>query len=331
MKGRTSDRAIAAAAVLFALLYASSFRLLIPQRTFAFQPLTGVLFDSSAASVYGNLSHLLAAVCNLASCIILWTVNSRFLSGSGITLPVTYLFLISLNPETICFSPLHAATPLLLLSIYYLLHFKAVEPSLSSTFKCMFFLALASLFHSHFLWLVPFFLLINFNSSESKGKFIFTALLSYLFPFFLIFTLEYLSNGMDTAFGLISQFVSSAVDIPHKVLFFPLLTLLRIGMFVIVAIAATLSILRRMNYFRSMKFKSFVSCLELLLLFSVFALVFSPDIRMPAILYLGIPLAMVLDEFLLQQDTRQDSGQSSKWLTVTVVLIVIAERIMLLL
>lgn len=269
------------------------------------------------------LSGLLACLVILADAALLYLTEDRILAQMGLFAPVSYIVLVTANPNALWFSPFHVAALLLTLSIVFFLYFCAIRPGMGSLIGAWTTLGTSALLFPPFLWLAPVYAVSAVGKAEDKWKFWVASLLSVCLPLGIQTAVTGLQDNTGWSAASLTELWRGMTTVSSVSLHFSAATLCRISLTALATLLAILWSIGRLDRYKISRSAAVIRIMLLTLALSILMLVFLPDNRHPSGLVTALPVSLLLNEYF----TAPDRKRGSRTLALILILILIAERI----
>lgn len=270
----------------------------------------------------GVLPALAAVGILVVNSILLYVVNERLLSGTSLLVAVIYFVLATARPQALYYTPVHAASLLLTLSIVCYLHFNSMRTSMKYLVGAWACLGAAALILPPLAWLAPVYAMFSFGKTEDKLRFWVAALLSLLLPLAAWTGICYLRG--ESSVGTILQSLWEGMCAVQRPSFhYSAATMARLLLTAIAAVVAVIRVVRRLD---SYKIAQFHACLRLIILsisLCVLTLLFFANPAIPSGLLTLIPVAPLLGEYLSHPVREKGTGLFA----LVLILLLVVERI----
>ena len=267
-------------------------------------------------------SGLLAGLVLVVNGLLLYLISDRVMNEISLIAPVTYIVLAAANPAALSFTPLHAASFLMAVSLLFFLLYSAIRPSLEYLAVAWATLGCAALFFPPLAWLAPVYAVTTAPHAEEKGKYVVALLFSFILPAGAWIGIQYL-RGAGMPGEVLRGLWDGMTTLPRPALHYSAATLCRILLTVVATILAALHVLRWLTHYRTAQYHAFLRLLVLTLALALLGALFLSDSRQPLGLITLLPVTLLLSEYF-----RDRGGERRAWLlAVILMLVLIVERI----
>jgi len=304
MNRTISDLLVILAVILLLAVYGTSGWLSVPHE------------GSTALSVLPAVGTL------IASFALLYLVNERLLSGSSLLAGSIYIILACADPASLSYTPLHAASLLIAVSLSTYLHFNSVSTSMGNLTVAWATLGAAALIVPPLAWLVPVYAVTSVGKTEEKLKFWTAALLSLLLPLAAWTGICYLRGG-DDPMTILQSLWNGMCAIQGPSLNYPAATVCRMLLVTIATVLAIISILFRLDSFKTALYHAYFRLILLTLALGILSLLFFIRPGLPFGLLTALTTAPLLGEYFSHPERKKGKGT----LIIVLVLVLVVERI----
>ena len=310
MNSRQNNGKIALfSALMLVLLYGSSFLVELPQVEYPFSPLTSSLISEET---FGKgISFILAALALLLT---------SFIAGPSVA--TTYMAMAAISPLAIAITPVHCAVLALAISIMFITRPPDRKNTIGNAFATTISLGIASLFFVPLVWLFPLFLIMIFSDTEEKGKVAVASLFGLFLPVAIIIGIAFIKDNNQALSIFSKEFGVLFSSVPRH-FSIKLLTLLRIIQTIGLALAAAVSVKRRIDRFTVHEYRLYTRIMMIAIALSIVCLIYLCSPSDPYGIVISLPLSLLLCEYF----TGGELSSTEKTATVTLILTIIAERI----
>jgi hypothetical protein len=281
----------------------------------------GFLLESPGLSRIASL--LLLAACPF----MFYAMDRSHPLGVGTILPLMYSVLILSCRDALCLSPVHVAAFFLTLALYF--SFRAsLEPyNIDNRFVSMLILSTASLFFVPLIWLAPVMAALDNNNSTQKWKTIVGSVCGLLLPMIMVTGVSAIKSGYTVTTEPVLQYLSMAIDIEAGIPQMQVSTVMKVLVLIVSAVWAAVSFIKTFNTLDIAAERCHMRCMIYGFWLALIAVAFGNSLgSLPWMLVL-MPLSMFLFAFF----TRQAQQRNGTFLLAILLLLVLAERIVILL
>lgn len=267
------------------------------------------------------LGTLPAAGTILAGCALLYLVNERLLSGSSPLVAILYIVLATARPAGLFFTPLHAASLLLAVSVTAYLLFNSIRTSMGTLVLAWAGLGTAALLAPPLAWLAPVYAVFSVRKTDEKMRFWVAALLAFILPLAVWTGINYLRGGDSP--GEILQGLWSGMCAAQRPSFsYPAVSLCRMALTTLVVILAVFHVGARLDSYKTAQFHACLRLIILTLALSLLVLFFYFRPGLPSGLLTALPAAPLLGEYFSHAARNKRAGT----LAIILGLVLAAER-----
>ena len=266
----------------------------------------------------------IAGLVILLNAVLLFLVNDRVMADSGLVTPVAYVVLATANPAALWYTPLHAASLLMALSIVFLLGFCALRQSMGRLAGCWAALGSAGLIFPPLLWLAPLYAVLTVGKAEDKLKFWTASLLTLCLPAAIALAFNSL-GGTRTATAFFSDIWAQMSTLLHRPLHLSAAMLCRIVLTALAALLAIIRALGRIDRYKISRSAAVIRIIFLTLAICVLTALFCRDGQAAAGLVTYLPVALILNEYFGSSDQQHTAG--ARTLAIILMLVLLVERI----
>ena len=281
----------------------------------------GVFFENQALSKTASL--LLLAACPF----MYYTLDRSHPLDVGSILPLIYSVLILSCRDALCLSPIHVAAFFLTWALYYSLRASLEPYNIDNPFISMLMLSTASLFFVPLVWLAPVMAALDNNNSTQKLKTIVGSVCGLLLQMIIVTGVSTIVSGYTVIEEPLMQYLAMAVDIGTGLPQMQVATLMKVLLIIVSAVWASVLFIKVFSTLDIAAERCHMRCMLYSFWIAIIAVVFGRSLgSLPWILVM-MPLSFFLFAFFTRQ-TRQKNGT---FLLAILLLIIIAERIVILL
>lgn len=281
----------------------------------------GIFFENQTLSKIASL--LLLAACPL----MFYATDRNHPLDIGAALPLVYSILVLSCRDALCLSPIHIAGFFMTLSLFF--SFRAsLEPyNIDNPFVSMLMLSTASLFFVPLIWMAPLMAALDNNNSTQKWKTIVGSVCGLLLPMLMVTGITTIVSGYKIIYEPALQYLQMTIDIDAGLPQMQVATVMKVLITVIASIWAAVLFIKVFNTLDIAAGRCHLRCMLYSLWLAVTAVVFGNSLgSLPWMLAL-MPLSLFLFAFFTRQ-TRQRNGT---FLLAILILLILAERIVVLL
>lgn len=280
----------------------------------------GVFFENQALAKIASL--LLLAACPF----MFYALDRSHPLDVGSILPLMYSVLILSCKDALCLSPIHLAAFFLTWSMYFSLRASLEPYNIDNPFISMLMLSTASLFFVPLVWLAPLMAALDNNNSTQKLKTVTGSVCGLLLPMILITGISTIVSGYTVIVEPVLKYLAMAVDIEAGLPQMQVSTVMKVLLMIVSAVWAAVLFIKVFSTLDIAAERCHMRCMLYGFWIAVIAVVFGNSLgSLPWILML-MPLSFFYFAFFTRQ-TRQKNGT---FLLAILLLIVIAERIVIL-
>lgn len=270
----------------------------------------------------GLPATLSAAGIMLADCALLYLINERLLSGSSLLTSAIYLLLAAARPEALAYTPLHAASLLLAVSLAAYLFYNAAGTSLKHLVAAWASLGAAVLIAPPLAWLIPVYAVTSAGKADEKLKYWIAALLALLLPLAVWTGICYLRGGAPPL-EILRGLRDGMCAVQRPSFHYTAATLCRMLLTAVAAVLAVIHAIVRLNRYKTAQFHACVRLIILTLVLCLLTLLFFDRPGVPSGLVAALPAAPLLGEYF----SRPARGKGIGTLAIVLILLLIAERV----
>lgn len=277
----------------------------------------------AAAQTGRTLSSALLATGVLLACgALLYFLDGRTRTDSGILVPAIYIATAAAHPESLVFTPFHAATLLTGISMAFYIVFHCGRPSTEIMAACCLTAGAAALIEPPMLWLSLVFIATSAGRAEDKGRFWIAAVLSLLLPLAVRYGIAYLQGRFEPLGPFLSGFWARMTAIRKPVFSGPDATLFRVLLLALAALLSIASALKRLHTWKIAQSRATVCCITMLPACCLLVLLFYLTPSVPAGMLTALPLAPLLGQWL----SRPEQKKTNRTLAFVLILVLLTER-----
>ncbi|MBQ0025542.1 MAG: hypothetical protein KBT00_07485 [Bacteroidales bacterium] len=251
------------------------------------------LYDISSAASYilGTFFTLLTAA------IFIPIVKS---AGSGnIYFPsLIFLSIVVSNPLSIHFSPYHVEALCLAAAISQYAAITGWKDSAEHYLYAGIFLSVGVCFNPHFFWAALLILAISLLArTEDFSRTLVASILSFIFPFAVVFALKYISGGFHSTLEDFRTFLSQFIEkSPETNFHFSVATLARISAWSILTFICAITRIKFIQRYNTARRLLLFKIMGLLPVILAVTLIFASDSSYPYILPVAVPVTLILND-----------------------------------
>lgn len=250
-----------------------------------------------------------AAAITAAVSSVLYFINVRFGTRSGLLLPPIYIILASVNPKALLFNPLHPATLAVAVGLYFCIKFFREDQHNQDAFTSQLFVGIASCFFPPAIWIAPIGFLSGLAKTKDTARFTFNSTVGLLLPIAVWAGVSYLVGGVPQLKDFFASLAAGSIAVGPKSIYYSSATIIRMVAVAALTIAALASLRKNL-------------LIVFMVVFCIIALLFFNNSGEPFCIWTSLAVALPLNSFLA------GSGPRHRWIFIALVcFLLIAERI----
>ncbi|MBO6068717.1 MAG: hypothetical protein J6T49_06155 [Bacteroidales bacterium] len=270
----------------------------------------------------------IASILLLAACpLMFYAMDRSHPLAVGSVLPLIYSLLVLSCKDALCLSPIHLAAFFLTWSLFF--SFRAsLEPyNIDNPFVSMMMLSTASLFFVPLIWLAPVMAVLDNNNSTQKLRTIVGSVCGLLLPMLMITGISTIVTGYKVIEDPVLNYLAMTIDIEAGIPQMQVATVMKVLIVVVSVVWAAVSFIKTFSTLDIAAERCHIRCIVYGVCLTAIAILFGKTLgSLPWILAL-MPLSMFVFAFF----TRQAQQRNGTFLLAILLLLVIAERIVIML